>query len=150
MRILVHFNWFISKPKLYFCNGIFDEYVCHKSIDHYKCIYTVLYYLIKSEVYPTALRATGFSACNILFRIGNTITPILSQQFLSVGIYYPYMSYGITFFIGGIAALFLPIETTGRALQDEVSEDNNKSIDELNRINEIDKIQNEPLINRNE
>ncbi|XP_063971726.1 synaptic vesicle 2-related protein-like [Lytechinus pictus] len=74
-------------------------------------------YVYTPEVYPTTTRAVGLGCCSAAARIGAIITPFVAQVLLPVSKNLTVGVYGTVCVFGGIACLFLPIETKGRAMQ---------------------------------
>src|SRR5690606_775623 len=92
------------------------------------------------------LRATGLGSCSTWTRIAGTITPVLGVVLLKTGYVYPFLCYGISLIVAGVAAAFLPIETLGRDLQDEIDEDTTKSAKEIKKQQKDDTLMREPLL----
>jgi len=88
-------------------------------------------YMYTPEVYPTMLRTTGMGACAMFTRIAGTLTPMFGTTLLSLGFFWPFLSYGIALCIAGILAFLLPIETRGRELQDEITKEAGMSVEQL-------------------
>lgn len=82
--------------------------------------FTVVY-IYAPEVYPTSIRSTGFGAASSFARIGGVLCPVIAvglvkscRRALAISLF------EVVILSAGIAALFLPIETKGRALSDVV------------------------------
>eukprot|EP00117_Sycon_ciliatum_P047317 scpid69834/ scgid1271/ Synaptic vesicle 2-related protein len=75
-------------------------------------------YLYTSEVYPTAMRATGLGAAYTWGRVGGITTPFISQVMLRHTIRGTKLFYALTSLLIGVAGLLLPYETKGRSLED--------------------------------
>lgn len=82
--------------------------------------FTVVY-IYAPEVYPTSIRSTGFGAASSFARIGGVLCPVIAvglvkscRRALAISLF------EVVILLAGIAALFLPIETKGRALSDVV------------------------------
>ncbi|EFC40996.1 sugar transporter [Naegleria gruberi] len=75
-------------------------------------------YTYTPEFYPTSFRATGMGTCSAFTRLAGTITPIVGEVLLKENYFIPFLVFGIAFFISGVAAIFLPRETLGQALED--------------------------------
>ncbi|KAF3783424.1 Organic cation/carnitine transporter 7 [Nymphaea thermarum] len=80
--------------------------------------FTIIY-IYAPEVYPTIVRATGLGAASSMGRIGGILCPFVAvallqscHQFLSV------IVFEIVIAFSGLAVLYLPKETKGRALND--------------------------------
>ena len=56
--------------------------------------------------------------CSAFTRLAGTITPIVGEVLLKENYFIPFLVFGIAFFISGVAAIFLPRETLGQALED--------------------------------
>jgi len=79
------------------------------------CIYVFLFPLT-SEMYHTKIRSTGLGFANAIGSVGGIAVPLITVEALESSPYLPYVIFGVTFFIGGIATVFLPYDTTGREL----------------------------------
>lgn len=75
-------------------------------------------YAYTPEVYPTTLRTTGMGAASGWTRIAGAIAPTLGAALLGVSLAIPLTVYAVSFIIGGLAAMFLPVETSHEPLQD--------------------------------
>eukprot|EP01080_Neovahlkampfia_damariscottae_P010057 gene10057-2481_t len=89
-------------------------------------------YMYTPEVYPTMLRTTGMGACSMFTRIAGTLTPMFGTTLLSYGFLWPFLTYGVALCTAGVCAFILPIETKGRELQDEITNEAGMSVDQLN------------------
>ena len=73
------------------------------------------------QVYPTSVRATGVGIASSVGRIGGIICPLVA-----VGLVHGCHQAGAillfesVILLSGLATLFLPLETSGRALTDSV------------------------------
>ncbi|XP_067430936.1 synaptic vesicle 2-related protein [Thunnus thynnus] len=70
------------------------------------------------EVYPTETRALGMGTSSAMARLGSLITPFVAQVMLRTSVYLTLSVYCGCSLLAGIASLILPIETSGRSLQE--------------------------------
>lgn len=77
--------------------------------------------LISMQVYPTSNRSTGLGIANAIARIGGLLCPLVAvdlvrgcQQGLAVSLF------SAVTIVAGVAVMFFPVETKGRALSDSV------------------------------
>ena len=70
------------------------------------------------EVYPTKSRALGLGICNTATRFGGMATPIVAQVIFEANDYVTLSLYAGSCVFFAVLAMFLPIETKGRALRD--------------------------------
>ncbi|XP_059214395.1 synaptic vesicle 2-related protein [Centropristis striata] len=70
------------------------------------------------EVYPTETRALAMGTSSAAARLGALITPFIAQVLLRKSVYGTLSLYCGFSLLGGVASLFLPIETLGRGLQE--------------------------------
>uniref|UniRef100_A0A8C5ERY0 Major facilitator superfamily (MFS) profile domain-containing protein n=1 Tax=Gouania willdenowi TaxID=441366 RepID=A0A8C5ERY0_GOUWI len=75
-------------------------------------------YVYTPEVYPTATRALGLGTSSGMARVGALITPFVAQVMLEYSIYLALSVYCCCSLVAAIASCALPIETTGRGLQE--------------------------------
>ena len=75
-------------------------------------------YAYTPEVYPTTLRTTGMGAASGMTRIAGAIAPSLGAALMGISLVIPLTVYALSYVIGGLAALGLPLETGSRPLQD--------------------------------
>eukprot|EP00064_Thunnus_orientalis_P012028 superscaffoldBa00001798_g12061 len=75
-------------------------------------------YVYTPEVYPTATRALGLGTSSGMARVGALITPFVAQVMLESSVYLALSVYCCCCLLAAIASCALPIETTGRALQE--------------------------------
>ncbi|KAK2902124.1 synaptic vesicle 2-related protein [Channa argus] len=75
-------------------------------------------YVYTPEVYPTATRALGLGTSSGMARIGALITPFVAQVMLESSVYLALSVYCCCCLLAAIASCALPIETTGRGLQE--------------------------------
>ncbi|KAI9545123.1 hypothetical protein NQZ68_039119 [Dissostichus eleginoides] len=75
-------------------------------------------YVYTPEVYPTATRALGLGMSSGMARVGALITPFVAQVMLESSVYLALSVYCCCCLLAAIASCALPIETTGRGLQE--------------------------------
>ncbi|XP_042297895.1 synaptic vesicle 2-related protein isoform X2 [Sceloporus undulatus] len=75
-------------------------------------------YVYTPEVYPTATRALGLGTCSGVARVGALITPFIAQVMLESSVYLTLIVYSGCCLLAALASCLLPIETTGRGLQE--------------------------------
>lgn len=75
-------------------------------------------YAYTPEAYPTAVRATGMGAASGMTRIAGAIAPSLGAALMGASLAVPLTVFAVAYAIGGVAALFLPLETSQVALED--------------------------------
>ncbi|XP_061907284.1 synaptic vesicle 2-related protein [Entelurus aequoreus] len=75
-------------------------------------------YVYTPEVYPTATRALGLGMSSGMARVGAFITPFVAQVLLESSVYLALSVYCCCCLLAAIASCALPIETTGRGLQE--------------------------------
>ncbi|XP_034026161.1 synaptic vesicle 2-related protein [Thalassophryne amazonica] len=75
-------------------------------------------YVYTPEVYPTATRAVGLGASSGMARVGALITPFVAQVMLESSVYLAFSVYCCCCLLAAVASCALPIETTGRGLQE--------------------------------
>ncbi|XP_061624322.1 synaptic vesicle 2-related protein isoform X1 [Phyllopteryx taeniolatus] len=75
-------------------------------------------YVYTPEVYPTANRALGLGTSSGMARVGALITPFVAQVLLESSVYLALSVYCCCCLLAAIASCALPIETTGRGLQE--------------------------------
>ncbi|KAF6729696.1 Synaptic vesicle 2-related protein [Oryzias melastigma] len=75
-------------------------------------------YVYTPEVYPTATRALGLGTSSGMARVGALITPFVAQVMLEYSVYLALSVYCCCCLFAAIASCALPIETTGRGLQE--------------------------------
>eukprot|EP00117_Sycon_ciliatum_P012474 scpid66504/ scgid13529/ Organic cation/carnitine transporter 7 len=73
-------------------------------------------YVYTPEVYPTPVRAMGLGICSTVSRLGSLSTPFVAEVVLRRSLIAGKLIYTAVGALGFIAAVFLPIETKGRAL----------------------------------
>mmetsp|Transcript_35713 Transcript_35713/g.60497 ORF Transcript_35713/g.60497 Transcript_35713/m.60497 type:complete len:525 (+) Transcript_35713:97-1671(+) len=80
-------------------------------------------YLYTPEVYPTDIRGTAFGYANAFARIGGMLCPFAAQDlFLGVGAWAAELLLAVMAVAATVASLYLPIETSGREMQDNLNE----------------------------
>jgi len=92
-------------------------------------------YLYTPEVYPTYLRSTASGVTSIFSTCAGIISPIIGGALLgsksqSNRVWIVLGCYTTAFLVGGISALFLPMETNKTALQDINTVNNNDNDDD--------------------
>ncbi|XP_034728090.1 synaptic vesicle 2-related protein [Etheostoma cragini] len=75
-------------------------------------------YVYTPEVYPTATRALGLGTSSGMARVGALITPFVAQVMLESSVYLALSVYCCCCLLAAVASCALPIETTGRGLQE--------------------------------
>ncbi|RXN10363.1 synaptic vesicle 2-related -like protein [Labeo rohita] len=75
-------------------------------------------YVYTPEVFPTATRAIGIGTGSGMARVGALITPFIAQVLLKSSVYLTLSVYLICCLLGAVASWVLPMETTGRSLQE--------------------------------
>ncbi|XP_068191236.1 synaptic vesicle 2-related protein-like isoform X2 [Antennarius striatus] len=75
------------------------------------CVYT-------PEVFPTETRALAIGICSAISRVGSLLTPFIAQVILRKSLSLTLFLYCGCSLLAGVASLFLPIETSGRSLQE--------------------------------
>ncbi|KAL2092798.1 hypothetical protein ACEWY4_012596 [Coilia grayii] len=75
-------------------------------------------YVYTPEVYPTATRALGLGTSSGMARVGALITPFVAQVMLESSLYLTLSVYCCCCLLAAVASCVLPIETTGRGLQE--------------------------------
>ncbi|TRZ00861.1 hypothetical protein DNTS_013409, partial [Danionella cerebrum] len=75
-------------------------------------------YVYTPEVYPTATRALGLGTSSGMARVGALITPFVAQVMLESSVYLTLSVYCCCCLLAAVASCLLPIETTGRGLQE--------------------------------
>ncbi|XP_062874029.1 synaptic vesicle 2-related protein [Trichomycterus rosablanca] len=77
-------------------------------------------YVYTPEVYPTATRALGLGTSSGMARVGALITPFVAQVMLEWSVYLTLSVYCCCCLLAAVASCALPIETTGRGLQESI------------------------------
>jgi hypothetical protein len=72
-----------------------------------------LSYEYTGEVYPTKHRAKGLGMASAFSRIGGISMPWIGVYISNIGLYLPYLIFGISSFIAGILTFILPYDTRG-------------------------------------
>ncbi|CAL8248535.1 unnamed protein product [Merluccius merluccius] len=75
-------------------------------------------YVYTPEVYPTATRALGLGTSSGMARVGALITPFIAQVMLESSVHLTLSVYSCCCLLAAVASCALPIETTGRGLQE--------------------------------
>lgn len=97
----------------------------HFEVKLMECVHCV--FLGRLQVYPTSSRSTGLGIANAIARIGGLLCPLVAvdlvrscQQGLAVSLF------SAVPVIAGVAVMFFPVETKGRALTDSVQSSTSK------------------------
>jgi len=90
------------------------------------CVYGFIYPLT-SEMYHTKVRSTGVGFASAIGGLGGVLVQLAAVPALKISPYLPYMIFGLSFLVGGIATALLPHDTTGREL-DIVEKKNSKGL----------------------
>lgn len=80
-------------------------------------------YAYTPEVYPTTVRSTGMGAASGMTRIAGAIAPSLGAALMGLSLIIPLTVYAVSYGLGGLAAFFLPHETSDRPLQDTLAQE---------------------------
>ncbi|CAG0884113.1 unnamed protein product [Cyprideis torosa] len=75
-------------------------------------------YVYTPEVYPTSIRSVGIGTCNALGRFGSILTPFVAQVLLDTNFTLCMAIYIGVALIASMAAIMLPVETSGMVLTD--------------------------------
>ncbi|XP_059908976.1 synaptic vesicle 2-related protein [Gadus macrocephalus] len=75
-------------------------------------------YVYTPEVYPTATRALGLGTSSGMARVGALITPFVAQVMMESSVHLTLSVYCCCCLLAAVASCALPIETTGRGLQE--------------------------------
>ncbi|XP_077096652.1 synaptic vesicle 2-related protein [Siphateles boraxobius] len=75
-------------------------------------------YVYTPEVFPTATRAIGIGTSSGMARVGALVTPFIAQVLLKTSVYLTLSVYLICCLLGTVASWALPMETTGRSLEE--------------------------------
>lgn len=78
-------------------------------------------YVYSAEIYPTVTRSVGIGSSSLFARLGGMVAPYVGSLGKYVDPVLPIVIFGLTAFIAGILALFLP-ETQGKKLPDTIEE----------------------------
>ncbi len=73
-------------------------------------------YEYTAEVYNTMIRTFGLGMASAFSRIGAIVMPWIGIYISNIGIYIPYLIFGIFSFIAGIVTFFLPYDTKDKEL----------------------------------
>jgi len=79
-------------------------------------------YTYTPEFYPTSFRASGMGTCSAFTRLAGIVSPLVGEVLLKQSYFIPFLTFGIAFFLGGVASIFLPRETLGATLEDVAGE----------------------------
>ncbi|XP_019727766.1 synaptic vesicle 2-related protein isoform X2 [Hippocampus comes] len=75
-------------------------------------------YVYTPEVFPTETRALAIGTCSAISKVGALITPFVAQVLLRHSVSLTLAVYCFCSLLAGFMCLLLPIETSGRALQE--------------------------------
>ncbi len=75
-------------------------------------------YAVTPEVYPTSLRGTGMGTASGFTRIAGALAPSLGALLMGSGLGLSLTVFAISYAVAGLAALFLPYETSQKPLED--------------------------------
>jgi putative MFS transporter len=75
-------------------------------------------YAYTPELYPTAVRGTGFGAASGMSRIAGALAPLIGGALLASSLVLPLGVYALGFLLGGAVVGLLGVETRGRPLED--------------------------------
>ena len=79
-------------------------------------------YVYSAEIYPTVVRSAGMGSSSLMARLGGLVAPYIATGAKELmGSTGPILVFGLTAFVAGILALFLP-ETMDRKLPDTIEE----------------------------
>jgi putative MFS transporter len=75
-------------------------------------------YAYTPELYPTAVRGTGFGAASGMSRVAGALAPLIGGALLASSLVLPLGVYALGFVLGAAAVGLLGVETRGRPLED--------------------------------
>jgi len=75
-----------------------------------------LSYEYTGEVYPTKIRAEGVGMAGSFSRIGSILMPWVGNYIGNIGIFLPYLIFGIFSGAASVFTFFLPFDTRGKKL----------------------------------
>jgi putative MFS transporter len=75
-------------------------------------------YAYTPEAYPTSLRGTGMGTASGFTRIAGALAPSIGALLIGGSLALPLTIFAVSYAVAGLAALFLPRETTQKPLQD--------------------------------
>jgi len=75
-------------------------------------------YAYKPELYPTAVRGTGFGAASGMSRVAGALAPVIGGALLASSLVLPLGVYAAGFLLGAAVVGLLGVETRGRPLED--------------------------------
>lgn len=73
-------------------------------------------YEYTGEIYPTKKRARGLGMAGAFSRIGGILMPWIGIYISQIGLFLPYLIFGITALAGGVLTFMLPFDTRGMEL----------------------------------
>ncbi len=79
-------------------------------------------YAYTPEAYPTSIRSTGMGVASGMTRIAGALAPSLGAALMGFSLVVPLTVYALSYAVGGLAALALPVETRGQPLADNLQE----------------------------
>lgn len=68
------------------------------------------------QIYPTKKRARGLGMAGAFSRIGGILMPWIGIYISQIGLFLPYLIFGITALAGGVLTFMLPFDTRGMEL----------------------------------
>jgi MFS transporter, putative metabolite:H+ symporter len=80
-------------------------------------------YAYTPELYPTAVRGTGFGAASGMSRVAGALAPVIGGALLASSLVLPLGVYALGFLLGAAVVGLLGVETRGRPLEDALVPD---------------------------
>lgn len=82
----------------------------------------IIVYLYLLECYPTTVRGTGLAFCMVIGRCGAFVCPFVYDGFVLAKVHHGWFfcMMAIMLFLAGLLVIFLPFETKGMTLQEDV------------------------------
>lgn len=77
-------------------------------------------YTYTPEAFPTQVRTTGFGVCSSLHRLAPTFAPYVLAALLDVSFFAVCVTFASVYFLAAVASVFLPFETHGRKIYDNL------------------------------
>ncbi|XP_069084085.1 putative transporter SVOPL isoform X1 [Pleurodeles waltl] len=84
-------------------------------------------YIYTAEVYPTVMRAIGMGTSGSVCRIGAMTAPFIAQVLMSTSVVGALCLFATVCVVCALSAFSLPIETKGRALQQDMNDSSGQS-----------------------